>query len=56
MQIVYQDEDERSSNRETDSVDIAIYTRRISKYLKGECVGRSKSWKISKEGYWNMRQ
>jgi len=42
MQVVYQDKDKRSSNRGTDSVDLIIYTRRISRYIEEKYVGRPK--------------
>ena len=40
MQVVHKNEDERSSHIETDSIDIAICARRISRYLERKHVGR----------------
>ena len=42
MQIIYQNGDEESCNRRTDSMDIVIYTRRISGYVEGKYVRRFK--------------
>ena len=39
MQIVYKNEDERSSSRRTDPVDFVIYARRISRCVEREYVG-----------------
>ena len=36
MQVVYKDENEKGSSRETDSVGTITYVGRISKYIKGE--------------------
>jgi len=40
MQIIFEDEDERSSSRGTNSMDSLIHTRRISRYIEGEYTRR----------------
>jgi len=40
MQVIFKNEDERRYSKEADSVDFVIYARRISKYLKEECIRR----------------
>ena len=42
MQVVHQDEDERSSSKGADSVNLIIYIRRIDRYIEGKYVGRPK--------------
>ena len=46
MQIVFKNKNERSSDREIDLVGIVIYTRRISRCLKGKCTGKFRSGKF----------
>ena len=40
MQVVFKDEDEGSSGRRTDLMDLIICIRRIGRYLERKCVGR----------------
>jgi len=46
MQTLYKNKDEEDDSREANSMGIIIYTRRISRYLKEECLGRSESRNI----------
>ena len=40
MQVIYKDKDKKSSSRRANIVDLVLYTRRISRYMKGKYVGR----------------
>jgi len=40
VQIIHKNEDKESSSRETNPVNLIIYARRISRYLKEEYFGR----------------
>jgi len=46
MQTLYKNKDEKDDSGEADSIGIIIYTRRISRYLKEECLRRSESRNI----------
>lgn len=52
MQIIFKDENERSSSRGTNIMDIIIYVGRISRCMKGELVGRFRN---SKSRIWVSR-
>ena len=41
MQVIFKNKNERSCNREADSVDFVLYARRISRHMKGKYFGRS---------------
>ena len=43
MQVIYQDENEKSDCREADLVDIVIYIEKISRYLEGKYIRRFRS-------------
>ena len=43
MQIVYLNEDKRSSSRRVYSVDVVLCVRKISRYLERKCFGRLRS-------------
>ena len=45
MQIIFKDENERSSSRGTNIMDIIICVGRISRFMKGELVGRFRNSK-----------
>ena len=40
MQTIFEDKDERSNGRRAGSIDTIIYTERISRCVKRECVRR----------------
>ena len=40
MQTIFEDEDKRRNHREADIMDIIIYTRRVSKYVKEKYIRR----------------
>ena len=40
MQSIFKDEDKRGNDRGTSSMDSLICTERISRYVKGEYIGR----------------
>jgi len=40
MQTIFEDEDERSNGKRAGSMDTIIYTERISRCVKRECVRR----------------
>ena len=40
MQTILENKDERSNGRRAGSMDTIIYTERISRYVKRECVKR----------------
>ena len=42
MQVIYHNKDKRGGSRRTNPVDVIIYTRRISEYLKEKYVRRFK--------------
>ena len=43
MQVVYKDEDKRSTIRRTGPMSAVLCTRRISRRMEGKCVGRTRS-------------
>jgi len=53
MQVVYQNEDERSDSRETNSIGIIICIGRVSRYLEGKYFGGLGSRRI---GLYNSRR
>ena len=40
MKIVHKDENERDTTREAGPIGAVLYTKRISRYVEGKCVGR----------------
>ena len=40
MQTIFEDEDKRRNHREADTMDIIIYTRRVSKCVKEKYIRR----------------
>ena len=39
MQVVYKDENEESTTRETGQMDAVLCIRRVSRCIEGKCVG-----------------
>jgi len=43
MQIIFKNENERSNSRKANLIDVVVCAERISRYMKRECIKRSRS-------------